>query len=191
MKKVAIVSMATLALAGTASAEFNQATPGGSAELTIEITGEVEEICGITASSNSLSIDFGELSGTDAQITRGITFGLLCNAAGGARVEVSSANDGYLLRDGTETGPGNQIPYTFDLDKGPDEFSYALGTRPVSLETDRTFNIAGSEALREGRDVGAYIVVRGVKGPDFQGAPTTTVYAGSYYDIVTVSLSAQ
>ncbi|WP_375197903.1 hypothetical protein, partial [Sphingobium sp.] len=80
--------------------------------------------------------------------------------------------------------------YSFDLDKGDDEFSYALGTRPESLTSDRTYPIAGSAELRQGREVGAYIVVDGVKGPDFQGAPTTTVFAGDYSDIITLSLTA-
>ncbi|WP_370373583.1 hypothetical protein [Henriciella pelagia] len=190
MKRLVFASVAALAMVGTASADFIDASDGGTAELTIEITGTVEEICGITASGTTLQFDYGELAGTTGTVPGGVSFGLVCNAAAGATVGVSSANNGYLLRNGTETGPGNQIPYSFDLDKGDDEFSYALGTRPESLTSDRTYPIAGSAELRQGREVGAYIVVDGVKGPDFQGAPTPTVFAGDYSDIITLSLTA-
>ena len=191
MSRVTIAAIAALALSGAAHADFDQAAPGDSADLDLQMSGQVEEACGITASSNTIDLDYGVMTRTSGPVAGGVNFGFVCNSAGGATVGVSSANGGFLLRNGVETGPGKEIYYSFDLDKGDDEFSYALGTRPVSLASDRTFLVAGSDALREGRVVGAYIVVWGVRGPDFQGAPTTTVYAGSYSDTITVSLAAQ
>ncbi|MEM5518708.1 hypothetical protein WNY37_17250 [Henriciella sp. AS95] len=191
MSKVVIAAAAALAMAGTASAEFISAPSGGSAELELQITGTVPEICGLTAASSTLEFDYGDLARNDTTLPGGFNFGIVCNSAAGAILSVSSAGNGYMLRNGSETGPGNQIPYTFDLDKGGDEFSYYLGTRPMHLDMPYDFIISGSNALRQGREVGAYVVVDGVKGPDFNGAPTTTVFAGDYSDVITLSLSAQ
>lgn len=191
MKKLAIATMAALAVTGAASADFIQAPDGGSADLTLELSGSVEEICGITAASSSLEVEFGELAGTDQDVNRSVNFGVVCNSAGGATLGMASANNGYLLREGTETGPGNEITYKVNLDPGSDAFSYSPGTPPLNLQTDRSFTIPGSSDLREGREVGATITLAGVKGPDFQGAPTTTVFAGDYSDTVTISLTAQ
>lgn len=189
MKKLVLASVAAVALTGVASAEFIEAGEG-SADLTLEQSGNVEEICGITAASDTLEMDFGELAGTSEQVRRDVAFGVVCNSAEGAVLGVTSENSGYLLRDGTETGEGNQIVYKINVDTGSDAFSYTPGTPPLNLLTDRSFSIPGSTALREGREVGANVTFNGVKGPDFQGAPTTTVFAGEYSDTIIVSLTA-
>ena len=193
VKKLVLASAIALAMSGAASAEFIDAN-GGTADLTLELSGNVEEICGITAASNTLDVDFGELAGTSGEVRRDVAFGMVCNAAGGITVGVTSANDGYLLRDGAALGDeGSQILYKVNLDPGSEAFSpsFTPGTPPLALTTDRQFTLPGSVSLREGREVGAAIALNGVQGPDFQGAPTTTVYAGSYSDTITVSLTAQ
>ncbi|MEM5516260.1 hypothetical protein WNY37_04815 [Henriciella sp. AS95] len=190
MKKFAIASVAALAIAGAASAEFIDAN-GGDAELELVLNGTVQEICGITAASSSIDVDFGELAATDGPITRSADFGIVCNAAGGATFGMSSANGGYLLRGGTETGPGNEITYKVNFDTGGDAFpGISPGTPPLNLTVDRSFTVPGSTELLSGREVGAAIVLNGVKGPDFNDAPTTTVFAGAYSDTVTVSVTA-
>lgn len=191
MKKLAFASVAAIALAGTASAEFIQAPSGGSADLDVQINGEVEEICGITAASSSLLIEFDDLADTDGSLKYPFEFGVVCNSAGGATLSATSANNGYLLRNGTETGPGNEIFYKLNVDRSTDSLPYTTGTPPKALTSPQTYTIPGSTALREGAEVGGQFELNGVKGPDFQGAPTTTVYAGVYSDTVTISLSAQ
>jgi spore coat protein U-like protein len=193
MKKLMLASVAAFAMSGAASAEFINAN-GGSADLTLELSGNVEEICGITASSSTLDVDFGELAGTSGEVRRDVAFGLVCNSAGGISLGMTSANDGYLLRDGATLGDeGSQISYKVNLDPGSEAFtpSFTPGTPPLNLQTDRLFTLPGSASLREGREVGAAIALNGVQGPDFQGAPTTTVFAGAYSDTITVSLTAQ
>ncbi len=191
MKKLAFASVAAIALAGTASAEFIQAPSGGSAELEVEINGEVEEICGITATSSSLLIEFDDLADTDGSLKYPFDFGVVCNSAGGAILSATSANSGALLRNGTETGVGNEISYKLNIDRGVDGLPYTTGTPPKGLASPISYTINGSTALREGAEVGGQFELNGVKGPDFQGAPTTTVYAGVYSDTVTIALSAQ
>ena len=80
MKKLVLASVAAVALSGVASAEFIEAGEG-SADLTLELSGNVEEICGITAASDTLEMDFGELAGPSDQVRRAVAFGVVCNSA--------------------------------------------------------------------------------------------------------------
>lgn len=189
MKKIAIASAAAIAVAGIASAEFITEPD----DLEIAIEGTVEELCGLTSltsTAGTIEVDFGVLSNTDSQIREDVPFGVVCNSAAGATLSMSSANGGKLLRGGTETGPGNEIAYKVNPDPGSDSFSTTPGTPPTSLSVTKSYNIAAGTALREGRPFDVAIFFDGVKGPDFQGAPTTTVFAGDYSDTITVALVA-
>ena len=186
MKKLAIASAAALAMTGAASAEFIAPE-----NLTITLEGEVELICGLTSLSGStVDVDFGVLSDTTGQLRQDVPFGVVCNSADGATLGLSSDNGGKLLRNGTETGDGNEIAYKVNPDPGSDAFSTTPGTPPTSLANDKSYTINPDNRLREGREFGIAVFFDGVKGPDFQGAPTTTVYAGDYSDTITVSLVA-
>lgn len=185
MKKIALVSVAALAIAGAASAELLES------DLTINIEGQVELICGLTSlGGDTVEVDFGTLSDTTGQIREDVPFGVVCNSADGATLGISSMNGGKLLRGGTEMGDGNEIAYSVNPDPGSDAFSTTPGTPPTSLANDKSYTINPDNRLREGREFGIAVYFDGVKGPDFQGAPTTTVYAGDYSDTITVSLSA-
>jgi len=186
VKKFAIASAAVLAIAGAASAEFIVEPDS----LTINIQGEVDEICGLTATGATVDVDFGVLSDTTGEIREDVPFGIVCNSAEGATLGISSQNGGKLLRDGTETGAGNEIAYRVNPDPGGDAFSMANGTPPTSLANDKSYVINADNRLREGRAFDIAVFFNGVKGPDFQGAPTTTVFAGDYSDTITVSLTA-
>lgn len=186
MRKLVIASAAALALTGIASAE----TIVDPDTLSITVSGDVEELCSITATNSDIEIGFGTLSGTDTQFRQDVPFGIVCNSAEGATLGLSSANGGKMLRGGTETGDGNEIPYQVNPDPGSDAFSTTPGTPPTSLSSPKSYNINPDFRLREGREFGIAVFFDGVKGPDFQGAPTTTVWAGEYLDTITVSLTA-
>ena len=186
MKKLAIASVAALALTGAASAQFV-----AQESLTININGEVEEICSLTPlGSGVIDVDFGVLSDTAGQIREDVDFGIVCNSAEGANLEISSLNSGKLLREGTETGEGNEIAYSVNPQPGSDRLATTPGTPPTSLANDKTYLVRPGTALREGRNFGIAVFFDGVKGPDYQGVPTTTVFAGNYTDTITVSLTA-
>lgn len=191
MKKVAIASVALMALSTPAMAQvqfFDEDSSAG-AVITYNLQGTVDEICGLTAVSNDVDIDFGELATTASNVDRSSEFGMVCNSAAGATLTASSANGGVLLRDGTITGAGNEIGYKANIGTGSRDIG--VNTPPITLTTaGKDYVIPGSAALRSGVPVGVQFRVQGVQGTPFQGAPTTTVFAGDYSDTVTVSLTA-
>lgn len=191
MKKLVIASVAAIAMTGVASAQVFFDEDDG-ADLTLTLNGTVDEICGLTAATDEATIEFGELASTatNAWVQRGFEFGMVCNNAGGAQLSATSANGGYMIREGSTGGEGNQVRYDANIGTGSRDIGATVGTPPKALTGGGiSYDIVGSAALRSGVPVGVNFRAFGVEGPTFQGAPTTTVFAGDYTDVVTISLT--
>ncbi|MFK8032493.1 MAG: hypothetical protein AB8G18_19890 [Gammaproteobacteria bacterium] len=193
MKKLIFGTAVSMFIATPAMAQVFSVEPV--TEIEIELNGEVAEFCGLTNTTGTDLVDFGELAvtPTTTNVARVSDFGMVCNSANGLILTVAAEN-GALLRDGTETGPGNEIPYQINPGTGVDTLPVSPGT-PLQNATvfnpSKSYTYAGSEALRNGANVNIQFRTQGVQGPGFQGAPTTTVFAGDYSDTVTITLVAQ
>lgn len=192
-KKIVIATAVSMFIATPAMAQVFSVEP--ITEIEIELNGEVAEFCGLTNTTGSDVVDFGELAvtPTSSNVDRTSEFGMVCNSANGVVLTVEAEN-GALLRDGTETGPGNEIAYSINPDPGGDALPSTPGTplqNATAFNPSKSYTYAGSEGLRNGATIDIAFRTQGVQGPGFQGAPTTTVFAGDYSDTVTISLVAQ
>jgi len=175
------------AAAVSANAQVNPLT-------TVNLDAQVAEICaaynsGIGA-SGTISIDFGELSNTDAtaQIAApGFNITYICNVQAGFTRSISSENNGFLFRAGSSGGANNQVPYTLQHGGGS-----GLGFSETQLTTAKTNTFNGSSAFMAGQGGTATFRVSGVRIPSPANAAlfTTNAFAGDYSDVVTISVIA-
>lgn len=182
MKKTIIsASTAVLAAIGFASAQ----------DIEYNLSADVSLVCGITAASTTIAVDFGDLAGTPAANTvQSATsdWEIACNDPDGATVKFESANEGKLRRNGTEMGDGNEIAYKANVGSGAGK---PFDRPPLGLANPIEISRAGSADLRNGLATDVRFSVNGVKGADTAGGlPTTTVYAGNFTDVVTLSVAA-
>ena len=115
MKKLALLaSAAGLIFVGAASAQ--------DADLEIELKGNVIEKCeAVDFQGTSLELDFGQLD----EIAKGSVsqkkkenVSIICNSPNSFQVIVRSRNGGFLFREGTDGGLGNQVAYTVEARDG-------------------------------------------------------------------------
>ncbi len=191
MKKI-LLAASVAALAGV-PVYAQQAT----STLTINLSGEVETIC--TANNNSatdatVNRSFGTLSDsyttevirTD-EINNANQLTYVCNAPDGFTRTITSQNGGKLFRDDSTGGAGNEINYT--MDHGG---ANGLAFDNEELATPRIDTFAGATDWVDGQLGTIVFETYGVRvtDPDGNGADRTTVFAGTYTDVVTVVLTA-
>jgi type 1 fimbria pilin len=177
---------AAAAAAFTASAAFAQATD----TLIVNVQADVDEYCTISSDSGQTltvdrgtlnSIPVGQWTNTESQGGQPLTY--RCNAAGGFTRTVSSQNNGFLHRDGTSGGAGNEIRWEFRSGGGS-----GLNALPwVHLVSDLSTTVPASRAvefLGNGQRYTSNYRVEGVQ----QGAGTS-VFAGDYSDVVTITVA--
>jgi spore coat protein U-like protein len=172
MKKHILSAVAVAAL--SASAAMAQ-----SSQVQYDLSAEVDTVCTVngTASFNS-DIDFGELLTGSREIVRsGGGLNYRCNSANGFTRTIASANGGSMLRGGSATGAGNELPFEMSHGGGS-----GLGTGGyVSLTSPIVTSVAGSTAFIAGQTGSVNFRVTNIGN---------TLFAGNYSDTVTVSVVA-
>lgn len=165
--------------------------PAFAQEVTMTLTGEVEGVCGVfDEDSSPVEIDFGLLSDIEVgqqtpEVTNGIT--LICNDPDGGIFTIASENGGNLWREGTSGGFGNEVGYTVAATG-----SNGIDVQPTDLASPVSRNFLGSPDLVNGQPITISFRANGVSrdAPAGNDAPSTTVFAGVYSDIVRVSVTA-
>lgn len=181
MKKMLLAAAATVAAA----------TPAAAQTLTYELDAEVAVKCGAYKSDGpNVPVNFAELSTTpsDTFVTAAAGSATYrCNAPGGFTRTISSANNGVMIRTGTSGGAGNSIPFEMSHGGGS-----GLGTGGfVALTSNLVTNLGGSTAFLAGQTGSVSFRVAGVAAAlGGNNAPGTTVFAGDYTDVVTISVAA-
>lgn len=142
MKKIIAFATGAAALAFATSAQANT--------VEMELTGEVEEICGaFDFQANPVLIDFGALSAIEVgsqtpEVVNGLT--IVCNVAAGGTVNITSQNGGVMERDGTSGGPNNEVGYTVRATGGS-----GLTFASTTLASDINLPFNGSPAYLAGQ----------------------------------------
>ena len=186
MKKIIALSAAAIAMAAVSAPAAAQSGP------TVEhaLTGEVGSICGaFDFQSSPVLIDFGILSDVPVgQFTpeqaNGVT--IVCNSPNGGTVNITSLNGGNLFLDGTG-GNGREVGYQVRGTGGTLNF----GT--TTLASDVNLNFNGAPAMVAGQSITLRFAAEGVLEENVSAvneADRTTVFAGTYTDTVTVSVTA-
>lgn len=161
-------------LAGAANADSS---------FTFDITGTIPTIC--VGNNNSLgpveTVDL--MAGVTAQTMGSVTY--VCNAPGGFTRTISSANAGKLVRVGSSGGSGNEVPYLLGSGGGS-----GLSFAGTALTTPKISTLSGSTAFLAGQTASLNVSVASQATTGASGLPTTTVYAGTYTDTVTVAVTA-
>jgi hypothetical protein len=166
-------------------------TPALAQDVTINLTGEVEGVCGVQDDAGGpVLIDFGMLSAVAVgQQTPEVTHDLsiICNDPDGGTLTVESVNGGNLQREGSSGGEGNEVGYSVSASG-----TAAIDFAPTDLSDPVSRNFLGSADLLTSRGVTLRFRANGVSAPSpaGNGGTTTTVYAGVYRDIVKVSVTA-
>lgn len=184
MKKQLLTAAAIAAV--SASAAFAQATD----TLIVNLEAQVGEYCTISSDAGqTLNVDRGELNNIPAtgwtneagELGHALTY--RCNAAGGFTRTVSSQNEGFLYRDGSAGGANNEIRWEFRSGGGA-----GLNLLPwVHLSSPQITSVPASRAaefLGNGQRYTANFRVAGV-----QDGAGTSVFAGDYADVVTISVA--
>ena len=186
MKKFVIVGAAASIF--TASSAYANGSPS---QLSYELNAEVGSVCGVyNASGTEIEVDFGELSETPTttSVEQGAgSASYACNSPNGFSRSISSANGGYLFRAGTEGGDSNQIAYEMRHGGG---HGLAMDWTQLTSSANADFN-AGH--FLNGQTGSVSFRVNGVRSSNSNanGAAHTTVFAGEYSDVVTITLTAR
>ena len=185
MKKILMVAAAAAALS---------AMPASAQTLTYGLTAQVASVCGVYRSSGqTVAVDFGQLAATPAgvalpEVGAG-SASYRCNSATGFTRTISSANSGFLVRNGVATtDPLNRIPFNIRHGGGS-----GLGFAAQQLTGPINTSFGGSGAFLAGQTGSVLFTTFGVDaGPSANNnnAPGTTVFAGNYQDTVTITVTA-
>ncbi|MGJ3230904.1 MAG: hypothetical protein ACFE0P_03825 [Oceanicaulis sp.] len=187
MKKVLLIG--AIASVFTAGSAFAEKSPTG--QLSYELSAEVGSVCGVyNASGTEIAVDFGELSetATTTAVEKGAgSASYACNSPNGFSRSIASANGGYLFRAGTEGGDSNQIRYEMKHGGG---HGLAMDWTQLTSAANADFN---SGHFLNGQTGSVAFRVNGVRSSNSNanGAAHTTVFAGQYSDVVTITLTAR
>ena len=169
---------------------FGSAAIAQDGQLSYDLNAEVSSVCGAyNASGTEIDVDFGELAETATSNTVEQGAGdatYICNSPNGFSRTFTSANGGYLFRAGTNGGAQNQIAYEMRH-----QGSNGLNMNWTSLSSAASADLNGSAYLT-GVTGAVSFRVDGVRGADeVNGAAGTTVFAGDYSDVVTITVTAK
>jgi hypothetical protein len=182
MKKL-LIGVAALGLASTPAFADNT--------LTYNLDADVGSICGVwNYQGDTIAVPFGDLALTPdtTQVVKSAGSATYrCNSPAGFDRTIHSANGGKMVRTGSSGGAGNEIAYEMSHGGGSGlNFAYQ------ALTTDRTDAFGGSLAFLSGQSGGVNFRTNGVwnQNASANNAPGTTVFAGDYTDVVTISVTA-
>jgi hypothetical protein len=182
MKKL-LIGAAALGLVATPAFADNT--------LTYNLDADVGSICGVwNYQGDTIAVPFGDLAtvpDTTQVVKSAGSASYRCNSATGFTRTIHSANGGKLVRDTSSGGAGNEIAYEMSHGGGS-----GLGFAYQSLSSDRTDTYAGSLAFLSGQSGSVNFRTNGVYNTNAGAnqAPGTTVFAGNYTDVVTISVTA-
>jgi len=184
MKKLLIAIAALTTVAATPA--FAETTKD------FDVTASVGSVCGaFRDGENDISVPFSDLAltPTTSVITaNGTGVGYRCNSPGGFIRTITSANKGKLVRAGASAADAlNSIPFKMNHGGGS-----SLSFSEVSLSVDKVDTFPGAPAFLTGQTGTVTFSIPGVavsSGNNY-GAPGTSVFAGTYADTVTISITA-
>jgi hypothetical protein len=181
--KTLLIGAAALALASTPAFADNT--------LTYNLNADVGSICGVwNYQGDTIAVPFGDLALTPdtTQVVKSAgSASYRCNSPAGFDRTIHSANGGKLVRVSSSGGAGNEIPYEMSHGGGSGlSFAYQ------GLSSDRTDTFGGSLAFLAGQTGSVNFRTNGVwnQNAGANNAPGTTVFAGNYQDVVTISVTA-
>jgi hypothetical protein len=170
-------------LSGSAFAQNNQ--------LSYDLSAQVSSVCGVyNSTGSSIDVDFGDLSNTETTATveqSAGTASYACNSPNGFTRTISSTNGGYLYRSGTNGGTQNQIAY---------EMRHT-GTNGLTMNWTQLTGAANADlsgnSFLTGVTGNVDFRVYGVRSTNASadGASYTSVFAGDYSDVVTITVTAK
>lgn len=179
MRKLILTSSILVALGG--------ATSVSAQDLEYDLSAEVAEVCMVNGTASYTGeAQFGDL--TDVATgnwveSDGTGADYVCNAPNGFTREITSQNGGMLVRDGSGGGPNNEIAYEMKHGGGS-----GLGFGWTDLNAAKTDSFNASGAFLDGQTGTVRFRAEGVENPN--NPESTTVYAGDYSDLVTISVTA-
>lgn len=182
-----------LMFAASVSAAVGLSTSARAQEVNFFLNAEVESICAATTQlGENIEIDLGILSqtptGSEVSNDGDVLIIYVCNDADGFTRTITSLNEGVLVRVGSAGGEGNEIPYFLEATGSSGlDFSRIQVTQPLT----RTFG--ASTDFLDGVAGTLTVFVNGVLddgGTGGAAAPTTTVFAGQYTDVLTITVTA-
>jgi len=187
MKKylIAIAALTTVA----ATPAFATVAPASS--LTFILDASVGSVCGVYKSDGpTITVPFGDLAATSSSTSLQVVGGSAsyrCNSPVGFTRTISSLNNGNLVRAGGNGDASNSIPFTMEHGGGS-----GLNFAAISLATNKVDTLNGSAAFLNGQTGTVRFNVQGVGNvsSNNNNAPGTTVFAGTYSDTVTISVTA-
>jgi len=185
MKKFLIVAAAVAALSAVPASAQSSNT------LTYDLNAQVASVCGVfNFTGTNVTVNFGALAATPAatlvaQAAGSATY--RCNAVAGFTRTISSLNNGFLTLDRVATTDANRrIPFSMSHGGGN-----GLGFAFQQLIAPVVGSFGGSTAFLAGQTGGVNFQTNGVQAAaGGNGAPGTTVFAGNYQDVVTISVTA-
>ena len=190
MKKF-LIAIAALTTVAATPAFATGAPSSSSSSLTFILDASVGSVCGVYKSNGpTVTVPFGDLaataSGTPLSVVGG-SASYRCNSPVGFTRTIASANSGKLVRAGSNGDASNSIPFTMEHGGGS-----GLNFAAISLATNKVDTLTGSAAFLAGQSGTVKFNVNGVGNGDsnVNNAPGTTVFAGTYSDTVTISVTA-
>ena len=188
IKKIAIAAALSTAML-TAAPAFAQTAPAPTNTLVYNATATVGSICGVYSSAGeTIPVNFNTLSTVATTTTVNVGAGSAtyrCNSPVGFTRTISSANNGRLVRTGSNGDASNSIAFTISHGGGS-----GLGLPATGLTTPIATNLGNG--FLSGQTGSVSFQVNGVfnTNSNANNAPGTTVFAGTYTDTVTISLTA-
>jgi spore coat protein U-like protein len=182
MKKIAIIAAGFAALA---------AAPVSAQTLTYNLNAQVAPSCGVyNAAGASVPVDFGQLATVPASTTVDVAAGeatYRCNSANGFTRTITSQNNGFLTLGGQPTNDAARR-IRFNMAHTGNS-GLAFGAQQLTSAVSNSFG--GSTAFLAGETGNVSFQAFGVQGGvGGNGATGTTVYAGTYQDTVTITVTA-
>lgn len=178
-----------IVLAASAAAFATPAMAGEAGPITYNLEASVPLMCNAYAGSATNSVNFGDLSEVLKSETREQSaggLGIRCNSANGFNRTVASLNGGKLVRTGSDGNAYNSIAYEMSQGGGGHtSIPWTSLATPFSQDKSGSIWLAGQTGSIKFR-------VNGVNDPSTNNyeAPGTTVYAGTYTDTVTYTVTA-
>ncbi len=186
MKKflIAIAALTTVA----ATPAF--ATDAPASNLTYNLSANVSSVCGVYRSSGStVNVPFNDLAQVSSSTSLTVSGGSAsyrCNSPVGFTRTIASVNSGKLVRAGSNGDASNSIPFKMTHGGGS---SLDFVATSLSSAISETFPTG---AFLSGQTGSVNFIVNGVAdiNTNLNNAPGTTVFAGTYSDTVTISVTA-
>jgi spore coat protein U-like protein len=167
------------------------AMPASAQTLTYNLNAQVAPSCGVYNSNGaSIPVDFGQLANVAPSATVDVSGGeatYRCNSANGFTRTITSQNNGYLTLGGQSTTNNAQRIRFNMVHTGASGLAFAAQQLTTAMST----SFGGSTAFLAGETGNVTFQAFGVQGDvGSNGSPGTTVYAGTYTDTVTITVTA-